>query len=640
MTPPRLRSPSLRTWLCCLLLGAAFGAQADELTFAVQGISDPLLGNLRARIDPLRVSGDERRLSERRLQRIREQAENEARVALRPYGFYHPTVQSRLVPAGERAWRIELTVDHGPPVLVESARIEITGPGARRPELAEWKAEWPLTPGRRLDQTVWETEKQNALDIAETHGYLLAEFTTKTIEADLERNRAALTLVLDTGPRAVMGTIDFRQDIVRPGVLDLLPRFSAGQPYDAWLLDRLRLDLWNTGYFENVEIMEERRLEEDPPTVNLVVNTTPRKRNTYQGSLGYGTDTGIRAQVFWNQHRLSSRGDKLDMGLGWQETYQEYSFRTNYRLPRRARAREYWTADLLLGRKEQDLRVKENDTDSDYVNLSSGAVDDYSLKAGRLIVRDFQRGYQQILETWFAQYLYEHVSARLDSSGLLGMDDPQRELPPQFTNDTNMLALGVSWDWPAVHGSAFGTAGHHERAWVVTANKAWGSGVDFTQAYFSTNWHHLFGDRWKLLLRGEIGYTDAHVDDITLEVGDRTLDLSLTELPNLYRFKAGGSRSVRGYDFETLSNNGIGSNNIITASAELEMKIRPKWSVAAFFDAGNAFNDWDSYALRKGAGVGIRWYSIAGAIRLDFAQAMDLAGDPWRIHFTLGTPLL
>ena len=90
-----------------------------------------------------------------------------------------------------------------------------------------------------------------------------------------------------------------------------------------------------------------------------------------------------------------------------------------------------------------------------------------------------------------------------------------------------------------------------------------------------------------------------------------------------------GSRSVRGYSFESLSNNGVGSNNVITASAEVEMNFRRDWSVAAFVDTGNAFNDWGEYELRKGVGVGVRWYSIAGPVRLDFAQALDLEGDSY-----------
>ena len=73
---------------------------------------------------------------------------------------------------------------------------------------------------------------------------------------------------------------------------------------------------------------------------------------------------------------------------------------------------------------------------------------------------------------------------------------------------------------------------------------------------------------------------------------------------------------------------------------KLEMKVRENWSLAAFYDVGNAFNDWDEMELKQGVGLGIRWYTIAGAMRLDYAKALDLDGEPWRIHFTIGTSLL
>jgi translocation and assembly module TamA len=97
---------------------------------------------------------------------------------------------------------------------------------------------------------------------------------------------------------------------------------------------------------------------------------------------------------------------------------------------------------------------------------------------------------------------------------------------------------------------------------------------------------------------------------------------------------------VRGYGFEELSNNHIGSNHMLSASAEIEMKILNKWSAALFFDIGNAFNDWSDPELKRGLGIGLRWYSIAGPIRIDFAQALDLIDKPWRVHITIGTPLL
>ncbi len=155
----------------------------------------------------------------------------------------------------------------------------------------------------------------------------------------------------------------------------------------------------------------------------------------------------------------------------------------------------------------------------------------------------------------------------------------------------NFLSIGVNYDLPDFRGNGFETVGQRHRAWAFTSSETWGSDVDFSQIYFSSRWNFIKGKRWKFLVRGEAGYSHARVEDILFEIDGRSIEISLTELPNLYRFKAGGSTSVRGYDFESLSSNGIGSNNILTASAEVEYLFRPNWSFAAFFDVGNSFND-------------------------------------------------
>ncbi len=387
--PTTATSRLVRLWalvsLACVFCGNAL---ADELTIRIEGLKEPLLGNVRNRVGTLEVSGSTH-LSGRRLERISEQAEREALLAMRPYGYYRATAAMAMTAVAEGAWLLTLVIDPGPAQTVSDAHVEVTGPGSDLPELREWRKDWPLTVGKVMDQTVWEMQKQRALDLAETHGYLGAHFKEQVIAVDLERNVAAIRLVLDSGPQAMMGTVIFEQDAIQAGILELLPRFTEGQAYDTWLLEKFRLDVWRTGYFDNVEIVEERRLEDVPPRVNLVVRAYRRAPNTYQGSLGFGTDTGIRAQLLWNRYLLSERGDSFNMGLGWQQKFNEYSFRSGYRLPRRVKAREFWTADFLINRKRQDVSVKESDTSEDYIELTSGDVTDYSIKAGRLIVRDF-----------------------------------------------------------------------------------------------------------------------------------------------------------------------------------------------------------------------------------------------------------
>jgi translocation and assembly module TamA len=62
------------------------------------------------------------------------------------------------------------------------------------------------------------------------------------------------------------------------------------------------------------------------------------------------------------------------------------------------------------------------------------------------------------------------------------------------------------------------------------------------------------------------------------------------------------------------------------------------WSVAAFYDAGNAFDDID-VNLKHGAGGGVRMTLPFGQIRVDVACALSEEDYPWRVHFSVGADL-
>jgi translocation and assembly module TamA len=297
---------------------------------------------------------------------------------------------------------------------------------------------------------------------------------------------------------------------------------------------------------------------------------------------------------------------------------------------------------LGLQSERQALEVSAAGDIEKRFDIARGSINDYFLRLGKTKVRNMRGGYEQLLETVFIQYLNESrdfsftSNADIESQPLV-RPDPYRKL---LKDKSNSLLIGLDWDWPEIRGSGFHTVGHHERAWAFTSNEAWGSDDNFTQIFVSSRWNLLAGERWKFLLRAEAGYSDAKTTDVKVPTDEGELNISVSDLPYLYRFKAGGSRSVRGYAFEQLDDNGLGSNNVLTASAEVEFRFHDDWSVAAFFDIGNAFNDWSKPDLKRGTGLGLRWYSLIGALRIDVAQGWDLEGNPWRVHLTIGTPLL
>jgi translocation and assembly module TamA len=629
----------MRRFVFLMLLAAAGPAQAG-IDYAVKGVGEPLAGNVLSHVDTA-IFGPEVRLQPHQYERVIDSAITRARAALRPFGYYNPTIEARLLVRDPASATIELTIDAGPEMTVSDVAVVVTGEGATDRRFVDWRDAWPLNTGDTLDQTAWEQAKRDAMEIAGARGYLGAHFAEHRLELDLEQNSAAIVLTLDTGPRYVMGDVDFGAHYLKPGILEYVPRFEKGDPYTARLVSQLRTDLWKTGYFDDVAVFEVQHAESTPPAVDLKVRVETTSKNDYTGALGYGTDTGIRLQANWTRVPVSSSGERLDLGIGYQELDDEFKLRGRYQKPWLNRARQWWDTQLTLTFENLDLDVKRDEQDEEAIRLARGDIEERHLRFGRLKLLNFNAGESQWFYSLFAQYLNSERRLQLsitDPATAPLFDSPGLEDRLKDTSDA--VSLGAELEIINVQGRAFATFGRHDIAWIFHSDEAFGSNIEFTQAYISTRRIYPVGDKLKFHLRAEAGYTDAIVDEFIINAGGEPFALSLTQLPNFYRFKAGGSMSVRGYGFERLSNNDVGSNNILTASAEIEYRLLDSWSIAAFADIGNAFNDWQNPELKRGVGVGIRWYSIVGEVRVDIAQALDFDDRPWRLHVTIGTPLL
>jgi translocation and assembly module TamA len=114
-------------------------------------------------------------------------------------------------------------------------------------------------------------------------------------------------------------------------------------------------------------------------------------------------------------------------------------------------------------------------------------------------------------------------------------------------------------------------------------------------------------------------------------------------LPPELRFFAGGDRSIRGFDYQQIGDldakgEVIGGKYQVVASAEYEHYFLDKWGAAAFVDAGDAFTN--QYDTNLGAGIGLRWKSPVGLVRLDIARPLVSNFDhEWRVHLIIGPDL-
>jgi translocation and assembly module TamA len=159
-----------------------------------------------------------------------------------------------------------------------------------------------------------------------------------------------------------------------------------------------------------------------------------------------------------------------------------------------------------------------------------------------------------------------------------------------------------------------------------------GSDANFLQAYGSARWYRGLGERNRLIVRGEAGHT--YTSD-------------LVDMPPSLRFYAGGDRSIRGYEYrevgpriETDSGDfSVGGKNVITGSVEFEHYFNDTWGAAAFVDSGSAFNTDSDFELRTGVGIGLRWRSPVGPLRLDIAHGLDDPDSSFQIYLNIGADL-
>lgn len=627
-----------------MLLSAA--AMAAGVDISIEGVSDKLRKNVASSPALLQLqSSDE--VSAWRLRRLQNAIRDQSADALKPYGYYQPQIDVLITEpdADNDDWQLVVQIEPGTAITVGVADIQVIGPGQQQDSLQLWLQDWPLAAGEVLLQTEYDEAKAVLPRLARAQGYVNGHYTDNKIRIDVSKNQADITLHYDTGERAVFGVIDYGDVEIQPRVMDRFAQFSKGQPYRNSQVEQLRSGLAASGYFSTVDIVENINRDSSPPVIDLNITLQMRKANTYTAGLGFGTDTGPRFQAGWDIHKLNTHGDSLSFGFGAQQADQEFFLRSDYLRPRGNTAGDYYFASASLQSQDDDFEFEDTDSGEDIFPRLDG--NRFSQLGTFGLINQSRVGEALGLDGWilerryFLSFLNEDYDA-LDSNRTAEQQallDANPGLLPLLETSQQAVTAGASFDLQKIRGTGFDIHGTRAHLRVLGAVKGVGSDTSFAQGYLGINHQLLLGGRSKILLSGEFGYTEASTTDLTVALDDQTLDFSLTSLPERYRFQAGGDRSVRGYGFESLSNNRNGSNHLLTIKAEYEYRVGENWSLAAFSDAGNAFNDVGNPDLRLGVGLGVRFYTLVGPIRLDIASALNDAGSPIRLHLTIGSPI-
>ncbi|WP_434985697.1 autotransporter assembly complex protein TamA [Vreelandella zhaodongensis] len=588
------------------------------LNASISGVSDEVEDNIDAYLQTI----DEDQYTELRLEgEIRRRTQE----AMRVYGYYDPDIS---VDVTKRP--IDLRIDPGPQVKIEILSINIDGEAKDDPPFQTALDAFPLREGDALRHAPWDRLRNQFSGLALERGYFDWDFTDRRMEVRPYLESARLYMDFNSGPRYQFGNTTIAGSHIEPDRLHKMQTFEAGEPYLAESLALYSQRLAQTGWFSSVSVRPRldiaRELTLDAPThgatwwdevtgtqaaelqpqrprlsgaaLATAISITPREdtslpidvtvnpadRHQFEVGIGYATDVGPRMRFSWHQPWINRFGHSLEHDLFVSAPDQRFT--GTYHIPLDDPLRDSYR--LQYGVRNRD----DGDT--------------RSLEASAEIARRWE------FENRWVQTLYFRTTYEDFTQG--GVSDQVLLYYP-----------GIQWSRTRTRPQRFPLWGDRQQLSIEYSDTIWGSDAQFARLTGDTEWIRTIGDDNRFLARLSVGAIETDNFD---------------KLPPSLRFFAGGDRSVRGYSFESLSPRNAegrlrGGQQMLTSTLEYQRRISGDWWGATFVDSGDAFDNWGPEDLKTGAGVGVRWVSPVGPIRLDVAHPFDHEDD-WRLHFSIG----
>ncbi len=525
--------------------------------------------------------------------RLTDAAPGQVRELLQTEGYFAPRVMVQRDP--DTANEVRVKVDPGQRARVARVTLEVEGELERSASagdesavdaLAAWRRAWSLREDSDFRNPAWSSAKADALAALRAAGYATASWTGTGAEVDPDTNTVRLFLVADSGPLFRYGSLEIEGLVAHDNVVvaDLM-NTRRGAPASEGLLLDFQERLQKSGLFESVNVT----LDIDPAqagAARIFVRLREAPLQVYTFGVGISANTGPRASVEHTYRRVfgyaASSRNKIEWGSKRQFWEGEISSHPGENLYRN-----------LIGATVENL-----ESDSDTVlsqRARIGRTQD-TQRIERLYFVEVERSRkvtvaQERTDAFALSVNYHGVWRDLDSV----------VLPTTGFTFAGQIGLGRSHGTDAVSGP-------------------------FTRAYARLTGYLPLGRAW---------YGQARI-----EAGQVYLKQNMV-VPDSQKFRAGGDDSVRGYGYRSLGpvDDGLvtSGNSLYTLSVELArpfLQSMPTLWGAMFVDAGNAANSFAKLHPAIGLGVGLRWRSPVGPLRLDWAWGKEVRKA--RLHFSVG----
>ena len=535
------------------------------------------------------------------LERLVRAAPAQARSLLETEGYFSADVKVERGADPGALPLLRLIVEPGPQARIEQFTLTAEGAldsnvregnAAAAETLALLRRVWPLQPGDAFRQPAWTDAKNSTLARLRAAGYAAASWNQTHALVDAPSGSVQLAVVIDSGPLFRLGELRieglqrYDEESVRK-----LAYFEPGTPYNEKLLLDFQERVQKIGLFEGASV----ELDANPQTADAAPVLVRLKEQPLQQAtvgLGYSANTGARVTLEHTQRRVfGSRWvakNKFELGTELQS----------------------WSGELIS-----------HPLDGLYRNLVAGS-------ASRLVAAD------QILKSWSARigrtqdtprierlYYFELTRATLDSEALANSAAAASYNYHWVYRDIDSVLLptsGLTTSAQAAVGYARGT---QTVLGLTEADRG-----PFGRFYIRLTWYKPLGAAWYATLRSEAG---------------QVFTRNVIGVPETLLFRAGGDDSVRGYSYRSLGPTVggvvVSARTLATVSAEIARPISAQYPAiwwAAFVDAGNAADRFSELHPALGYGLGVRWRSPVGPLRVDLAYGQETRRV--RAHLSVG----
>ncbi|MET3139194.1 translocation and assembly module TamA [Undibacterium sp. GrIS 1.2] len=441
-------------------------------------------------------------------------------------------------------------------------------------------ADWRLPVGSVFRDEEWDKAKTDITESLRSDVYASASIINSNATIDADSQSGSLKVEIDSGPPFTLGDpVITGLQRYPPWLLDRYLPPKKGEPYSRSRLLEYQRALQNSAYFSAVAVS----VDPDPSKADRVpvdVSVVERRPRDLAFGVGYSSNTGFRTEVSYRDRDLLDRA---------------WDLRSAVRLEQR---RQLAYADIYLPPR-----------DNQFLD-SFGVLLDKSNLAGL----DQTRTAIGVKRTSTRGHLEQRLGLNLSREKVALDGEPQ--------SVSKALVSSVGWTWRDVDDSFAPRKGQILQLDFAISEKALISDQRFIRTYAKYQQWIPVAKRDVLLLRAEIG---------------QVLAPSIDGIPEDYLFRTGGSSTVRGYSYQSLGiqhPTGVTGGMVMgVASAEYVHWTQANWGAAAFIDAGDAADDWNTYKVKQGFGVGGRYKTPAGPIALDLAYGKNI--KKFRLDFSI-----